>query len=200
MAFIVGCSGSKIDGQRLQARCSADEDGRREFMKAAVGFFSGGVVHGLERALAARPEGVNRPDLLPPTFTTVIDLERFLTSGQRSRLEEQIKRVEDKTGFKVRVLTQRYPQTPGLAIKDYWSVDDKSVVLVADFFGGTGSLLKFNVGEDVYAKLPPRFWSVLASKYGNQFYVRKNGEDQSILDSLDAINSCLLQGGCQAPP
>ncbi|KAJ8905482.1 hypothetical protein NDN08_001989 [Rhodosorus marinus] len=200
MAFMVGCSGSKISRQRLEARCGADGDGRREFMKAAVGVFVGGAVFGLGRALAARPEGVNRPDLLPPTFTTVIDLERFLTSGQRSRLEEQIKRVEDKTGFKVRVLTQRYPQTPGLAIKDYWSVDDKSVVLVADFFGGTGSLLKFNVGEDVYAKLPPRFWSVLASKYGNQFYVRKNGEDRSILDSLDAINSCLLQGGCQAPP
>jgi hypothetical protein len=86
-------------------------------------------------ASAARPEGVSRPDLLPAEFTSVIDLESFLASGEERRLRERLADLESRTGFKIRVLTQRYPVTPGLAVKDYWGLDDgKSVLLVADYF------------------------------------------------------------------
>lgn len=77
-----------------------------------------------------------------------------------------------------------YPNTPGLAIKDYWSVDDKTIVLVADK-GPQDSrqitsrnLLNFNVGEGLKLKLPNVFWNRLQSKFGSIFYVRENGEDQ----------------------
>jgi len=85
-------------------------------------------------------------------------------------MQSDIADLETKTGFKFRLLTQRFPQTPGLAIKDYWGVDDNTIVLVADYFGGSGNLLKFNVGEKVYDKLPPRFWSVLAAKVQRLFF------------------------------
>lgn len=142
---------------------------------------------------------MNRPDLLPSEQTPVIDLERFLASGEVRRLRERVSDLERRTGFKVRVLTQRFPQTPGLAIRDYWGVDDDTVVMVADYFGGA-QLLKFNVGSNVDKLLPPRFWSNLAANYGNKFYTEKNGEAAAIINSVEAIRVCLLKNGCAAPP
>lgn len=49
---------------------------------------------------------------------------RFLTSGEITKLDKKLAALEKDTGFKVRVLCQQYPNTPGLAIKDYWKLDD----------------------------------------------------------------------------
>ncbi len=150
--------------------------------------------------LAGRPEGVNRPELLPKEFTTVLDYENFLARGEEERLREKLADLETRTGYKVRVLTQRFPQTPGLAVRSFWDLDDNSVLLVADYFGGD-QLLKFNVGKSVDVKLPPIFWSRLSSGLGNKFYVDKNGEAAAILTAVDNIRSCLLSNNvCSTPP
>jgi hypothetical protein len=103
---------------------------------------------------SARLESVNRPDLLPSQKgLNVIQTEKFLTSGQARRLDDMLASLEKDSGFRVRVLCQNYPNTPGLAIRDYWSLgkddqmDDKYVVLVVDQFGGRGNSLNFNVGD-----------------------------------------------------
>uniref|UniRef100_A0A0A9EW83 TPM domain-containing protein n=1 Tax=Arundo donax TaxID=35708 RepID=A0A0A9EW83_ARUDO len=57
--------------------------------------------------------GVNKPELLPKEFTTVIDVAGFLSSGQENRLRQEIEDLEKDTGFKLRVLAQNYPDTPG---------------------------------------------------------------------------------------
>jgi len=95
----------------------------------------------------ARLDPVNRPDLLPDEAgQNVIQIEKFLTSGQVKRMNDQLTRLEKDTGFRVRVLCQAYPKTPGLAIRDYWDLgkegqkDDKYIVLVVDQFGGKGKL------------------------------------------------------------
>ena len=56
--------------------------------------------------------------------------------------------------MKLRVLAQAYPNTPGLAVKDYWSVDDDTVVFVAD--PGLGNILNFSVGAFYLTLVPIR--------------------------------------------
>lgn len=176
---------------------------RRSVLRKATLLIAAAAIQGVvpsENANAARQEGVNRPELLPNYFTTVIDLERFLASGEVRRLQDKITDLENRTGFKIRVLTQRFPQTPGLAIRDYWNVDANTVVMVADYFGGSGQLLKFNVGANVDKLLPTRFWSLLSANLGNKFYVSKNGEAVAIINAVESIRTCLLNNGCATPP
>lgn len=146
----------------------------------------------------ARLEAVNRPDLLPSeSGAVVIQTEKFLTSGQAKRMSDLIRALEKDTGFRLRVLCQNYPNTPGLAIRDYWSLgkedqmDDKYIVLVVDQFGGKGNVLNFNVGEGVKFALPNVFWTRLSGKYGTTFFVRENGIDFAITNAIEAITQCL---------
>ncbi|XP_023745994.1 thylakoid lumenal 15.0 kDa protein 2, chloroplastic [Lactuca sativa] len=135
--------------------------------------------------------GVNKPELLPKNFTTVIDVAGFLSDGQEKRLAKEIDSIEKDTGFKLRVLAQNYPDTPGLAIKDFWKVDDRTIVFVAD--PTFGNILNFNVGESVDLDIPRSFWSRLAGKYGNMFYWKENGEDASVEAAVMAISNCLRE-------
>ena len=62
----------------------------------------------------ARPEGVNKPELLPKEQTNVIDLQRFLTTGEAKALDKQLTKLQEATGIKLRVLCQQYVRTaPG---------------------------------------------------------------------------------------
>ena len=139
----------------------------------------------------------DNPELLPNEPTAIIDLAKSLTSAQEVSLNSQLQQLEEETGWKLRVLTQ-YDRTPGRAVKDFWGLDDRSVMLVADPRGG--NLLNFSVGDAVYELLPRTYWIELQTRYGNQFFVRENGEDNSILQALESIELCLRQQGCQVVP
>lgn len=201
------CNGLRHSNTKCTTLCTASSKApkrsRRSFLTLAGNTAVGACLAqslGVEKAIAAKPEGVNRPDLLPKEFTTVIDLERFMVTGEVRRLKERIAELERRTGFKIRVLTQKYPQTPGLAIRDYWNVDANTVVMVADYFGGSGQLIKYNVGANVDKLLPVRFWSMLSANFGNKFYVEKNSESAAIINSIESIRVCLLRDGCAVPP
>lgn len=147
--------------------------------------------------IALPAQAYNNPDLLPETPTPIIDLAKALTSVQEEELAKNLDKFEAETGWKLRVLTQ-YDRTPGLAVKNFWGLDDHSVLLVADPRGG--NLLNFSVGDDLYELLPRTFWIELQTRFGNQFFVREHGEDQAILQSLQSIETCLGQGGCRVVP
>eukprot|EP00238_Polyblepharides_amylifera_P001541 CAMPEP_0196573262 /NCGR_PEP_ID=MMETSP1081-20130531/3192_1 /TAXON_ID=36882 /ORGANISM="Pyramimonas amylifera, Strain CCMP720" /LENGTH=234 /DNA_ID=CAMNT_0041890907 /DNA_START=71 /DNA_END=775 /DNA_ORIENTATION=+ len=139
----------------------------------------------------ARLDPVNNPDLLPASFTTVIDTAGFLTPGEEDRMVQKIDRLEKDTGFKLRVLCQNYPNTPGLAIRDYWGVDANSIVFVAD--PNFGNILNFNVGANLDLQIPQNFWTRLAGKFGTKKYWTENGNDTSIVNTVAAIDSCLRE-------
>ncbi|KAL8254747.1 hypothetical protein R6Q59_032968 [Mikania micrantha] len=141
--------------------------------------------------LAEAKVGVNKPELLPKEFTTVIDVAGFLSDGQEKRLVKEIDSIEKDTGFKLRVLAQNYPDTPGLATKDFWQVDDRTIVFVAN--PTFGNILNFNVGETVDLDISRSFWSRLAGKYGNMFYPKEKGEDASVEAAVMAISYCLRE-------
>ncbi|MBW4490529.1 MAG: TPM domain-containing protein [Trichocoleus desertorum ATA4-8-CV12] len=148
-------------------------------------------------AIAPAAQAYDNPQLLPSEPTTVIDLAKNLTGVQEETLAKDLEAFEAETGWKLRVLTQ-FDQTPGRAVKDFWGLDDKSVLLVADARGG--NILNFSVGDAFYELMPRTFWIELQTRYGNQFFVRENGEDQAIIQALESVKTCLRRGGCQVVP
>ena len=142
-------------------------------------------------------QAYDNPDLLPDHPTPVIDLAKALSDGQRASLEANLNAFEASSGWRLRVLSQ-YDRTPGLAVKEFWGLDERSLVLVADPRGG--NLLNFNVGDALFALMPRTFWVELQTRYGNQYYVREHGEDGAIVDALASVQGCLERGGCQVVP
>ena len=147
--------------------------------------------------VVAPASAADNPELLPDHPTPVIDLARSFSDAQRANLEEHLSQVESDTGWKLRVLTQ-YERTPGLAVRDFWNLDERSLLLVADPRGG--NLLNFNVGDALFALMPRTYWVELQTRFGNQYYVRDHGEDGAIVDALAAVEICLERGGCQVVP
>lgn len=167
------------------------------------------VIEELSDVAHARPEGVNRPDLLPQDKSQVypvIDTVNFLSKGQEKRITSSINNLEKNTGFKLRLLCQSYPNTPGLAIKDYWGIDDNTVVLVVDRGEGFNrkgiptNIMNLNIGKNVDDVLPGMFWSRLTNKLGNQPYVKANGEDIAVINAVEAITYCLEDKNCKDLP
>ena len=159
-------------------------------------------MHGRGRASSIDRLSNEQPPLPNHNNTTKnsaikIQIVKFLTSGQEKRMDTMLANLEKDTGFRVRVLCQAYPNTPGLAVRDYWSVgkedqkDDKYIILVVDEFGGKGNVLNFNVGDGVKFALPNLFWTRLQGKYGSTFFVKENGIDLAIVNAIEAIVTCL---------
>lgn len=166
-------------------------------LKRLFGFVAAIAIVLLTWAVTPAAYAYDNPDLLPDHYTPVIDLANSLTDIQQQSLEQDLEQFETETGWKLRVLTQ-FDRTPGRAVKEFWGLDDRSVLLVADPRGG--NLLNFSVGDALFDLLPRTFWIELQTRYGNQFFVRENGEDASIIEALSSLKGCLRQGGCQVVP
>lgn len=171
---------------------------QRSYWRQLRGFFAAFFLAGLVWAmLPPAALAYDNPDLLPNTPTPVVDLAKTLTDIQEDSLVKDLENFQAETGWKLRVLTQ-YDRTPGRAVINFWGLDDKSILLVADSRGG--NILSFSVGDAVYGLLPRSFWIELQTRFGNLYFVRDEGEDQAILQALDSVKNCLRQGGCRVVP
>ncbi|CAE7232037.1 unnamed protein product [Symbiodinium sp. CCMP2592] len=146
-------------------------------------------------AEAKRPEGVNRPELLPKTdaaTTPVIDIARILTNSQERELAGYIAEIETAAKVRVRVLTQTFPNTPGLAIRDYWKPDGRTVIYVHDTGGlGDGYVVNFNAGSEVEKMKPLTYWRQVQNTYGNRYYIRDHGDGDTVIDVVKALKEGL---------
>ena len=140
---------------------------------------------------------ISNPDLLPQNETPIIDLAKTLSPNQKKNLEGMLNDFEIESGWKIKYLSQ-FESSPGLAIKDFWKLDETSLLIIADPRGG--NLLNFNVGDAYFSFLPRLFWVELQTRYGNQYYVREHGEDGAVLDAINSVKICLEKGGCQVVP
>jgi hypothetical protein len=136
--------------------------------------------------------------LLPDVVDTdgqprvILDLARALSSFEYEQLRTRIHHIEATTGYRVRILTQRF-ETVGRAISSYFGLQDqRSILIVLD--ERSGNVLNFRVGDQVTARFPSSFWLELQGRYGNQFYVREHGE-YGVLDAcIRAMETCLQDG------
>ena len=181
---------------------------KRQMAAAVAGFglALGPMVMPTVEYAHARPEGVNRPELLPKSKgVPLIDTGNFLAKGQEKKIIEKLKALEKKTGIKLRVLCQAYPETPGLAIKDYWNLDDNSVVVVdrGEGFNRKGipnNIINLNIGKNVEDILSNQFWNRVTNKLGNQPYVKAVGADTAVLNTVEALTFCLDDTSCLDVP
>ncbi|MEA5470734.1 TPM domain-containing protein [Spirulina sp. 06S082] len=147
--------------------------------------------------VAPNASAVNNPELLPDSQTPIVDLANLIPSLQEETLKDSFNQFEQETGWKLRILTQN-DRSPGRAVKKYWGLDERSILLVADPRGG--NLLAFSVGDDVYEFLPRTFWVELQTRFGNLYYIRDNGETSSIVNTMETVATCLQKGGCGVVP
>ena len=135
-----------------------------------------------------------------PAGSRIADLERVLTSGEESRLDAALANLESENGIRVRLLSQGEGNAPGVAVRQFFGLDDQTVLVVVDV--RSGNILNFRVGDNVQKILPTSFWVELGNRFGNKFYVRDHGIDVAVLDTIKAIAECSRPGRaiCNAVP
>ena len=99
---------------RLNAATEGPEFSRRTLVQSIMVSSLLPVIAVQPQIATARLEAVDRPDLLPSEKgLNVIQTEKFLTAGQARRMNDMLGNLEKDTGFRLRVLCQNYPNTPG---------------------------------------------------------------------------------------
>lgn len=103
-------SGINFRSASLKLRSSSSDNVAIDWQKKAQNFAKGSLLAFFAAAQLAnaRPEGVNRPDLLPKELNVpLIDVANFLTKGQEKKVLASIGDLQKTSGWKLRVLCQR---------------------------------------------------------------------------------------------
>jgi hypothetical protein len=66
--------------------------------------------------------------------------------------------------------------------------------------GIPSNLINLNLGTEVDQVLPNMFWSRLTNKLGNTNYVKENGADTAVINTVEAVTYCLKTKECNDIP
>ena len=130
----------------------------------------------------------------------VLDLAKVIPREQLPSLVNELKSLEDDLGYRVRLFT-RYGLTKEAPtfdqVRSGWNTSQpKTIIMLVD--PSAPNLMQFKFTSSL--PLPRPFFTELSSKYGNMFTVRRMGESAAVLTALEAITTCLRQGGCNVVP
>ncbi|EIE18720.1 hypothetical protein COCSUDRAFT_38534 [Coccomyxa subellipsoidea C-169] len=130
-----------------------------------------------------------------------LDLARVVPSGREQELEDKLRNLEERSGWRVRLLTRPGPKAGPSEdeIRAGWQLDSRSSLIVVD--PTSPNILQFRSGAEVNRLLSRTFFVELQSRYGNLFYVREEGEAAAVMSTVDALVECLERpGGCAVVP
>lgn len=131
----------------------------------------------------------------------VLDTAKILPDEEERQLEQTLKELEQRTDWRLRVLTRFGPKAGPTEneVKAAWAPNDRTVIVIVD--PSSPNILDFSTGQAVEQLLRRTFFVELQSRYGNKFFVRDEGEDAAILGTVGALSECLQRpGGCAVVP
>ncbi|KAG1656458.1 hypothetical protein FOA52_005888 [Chlamydomonas sp. UWO 241] len=132
----------------------------------------------------------------------VYDGAGIVPKMMQTEMEGQLSKLETETGWRVRVLTYKDPSAAPSQqqLREVWGPDKRTVVVIVD--PSSPNILDFSyIGDDAAMKLRRPFWNELQGRFGNMFYVREEGEQAAVVNSVDALVGCLAKPeGCRVVP
>jgi len=134
----------------------------------------------------------------------VLDYGKVLSASTVETLEEELKQLEQSTGWKLRVVTGYGPAgTPSpSALQKYWKADVNTIVVSIDEF--KGNVLEFYYDSvnpsGLKSIIPKNVFQELRGRYGNVYFLREEGTEAAVVGVTGVLNGCLMRGGCNFVP
>lgn len=136
--------------------------------------------------------------------SAVIDTQGWFGEARQMRLERILAKLEQDTGFRVRVATQRRGCPSRTQLADYWQLgrgkeaasNSNVLLLLADRglagrMDAGGTLFRFEAGAEVRLVLAQSFFAQLQREYGREGFVKANDEGAAIELACELALTCL---------
>ncbi|KIY97427.1 hypothetical protein MNEG_10535 [Monoraphidium neglectum] len=143
------------------------------------------------------PSAVLAADMAP-----LVDSAKVVAQEQRAGLSSSLEELERDYGWKVRVYTgfggPLATKTDAQSPRQMFGPPDEKTLWLKVDPSSPNILNMVYIGDDVLFKLRRPFLQEVQSRYGNQFFVRENGENAAVLQAVGALTQCLAAPeGCK---
>jgi hypothetical protein len=154
------------------------------------------------QAAAAAAPAAAAPVTAAGAGDPVYDGARVVAAEVRAKLSSELRALERQTGFKVRVFTSSaLGERAAASPRELWGPPDARSVWIRVDPSSPNILNLIYIGDEPLFKLRRPFFQELQTRYGNQFFVRDNGETAAVVGAVGALSQCLgAPEGCRVVP